>query len=245
MNFYKFTRDDYVINVSSTPVWVGEDSRGRRVLCDLGEAKGIVSNDEIYHIQGANEFLSGEYPEVIASEISEEEYNELYTLLDLGAKVSVEAPPEWEKPTPEPEPKIDGTLEQVRLRCVERLRERCQEVIFGGIDVELSSGSIQHFDLELEDQINLINLYSLAMNGQDNIPYHASDSLCQFYSAEDIKAICEAAIGHKTYHTSYFNSLKNWVMSLDSIADIGAVTYGDNIPAEYCSEVLIELAEGK
>lgn len=245
MNFYKFVRDDSVINVSPTPVWVGEDSRGRRVLCDLDEAKGIVFDDEVYHIQGANEFLSGEYPEVIASEISEEEYNELYTLLDLGAKVAVEDSPEWEEPAIKPEPEIDGTLEQVKLRCIERLREQCQEAIFAGIDVKLSSGSEQHFDLELEDQINLINLYSLALNGQDNIPYHASNSLCQFYSAEDIKAICEAALEHKTYHTSYFNSLKNWVMGLDSIAAVGAVAYGDDIPAEYCSEVLIELAEDK
>ena len=55
--------------------------------------------------------------------------------------------------------------------------------------------------------------------------------------------ITETATAFKTYHTSYYNSLKNWVLSMKTIAEVGAVKYGDPIPAEYCSDVLIGMIE--
>lgn len=77
--------------------------------------------------------------------------------------------------------------------------------------------------------------------GATSIPYHAKDELCKFYSAEDIALIIETATQFKTYHTSYFNSLKNYINSMATIEEIGAVEYGINIPAEYQSDVLKEL----
>lgn len=70
-------------------------------------------------------------------------------------------------------------------------------------------------------------------------PYHASDELCTYYSAQDILTITQVATEYKTYHTTYYNSLKNWIMSMESIADVGAVKYGDTVPSEYCSDILI------
>jgi predicted DNA-binding ArsR family transcriptional regulator len=43
---------------------------------------------------------------------------------------------------------------------------------------------------------------------------------------------------HKTYHTTYYNSLKNYINSLQTIEEIAAITYGIEIPDEYKSEVL-------
>ena len=117
----------------------------------------------------------------------------------------------------------------------------CQDVICTGIDVELSDGSVQHFTLEIEDQLNLITLSSMVAAGETMIPYHASDKLCVFYSAEDITRIITAATAFKTFHTSYFNSLKNWIMSVGSIAEMSEIQYGDTIPEEYCSDVLKQL----
>jgi hypothetical protein len=45
----------------------------------------------------------------------------------------------------------------------------------------------------------------------------------------------------KTYHTTYYNSLKSYIQSLDTREEIGKVSYGMNIPDEYQSEVLKDL----
>ena len=57
--------------------------------------------------------------------------------------------------------------------------------------------------------------------------------------------IVAQATQFKTYHTSYFNSLKNWVESMESIAEIGEVSYGDPVPAEFCSVVLTQLMQAQ
>ena len=45
---------------------------------------------------------------------------------------------------------------------------------------------------------------------------------------------------HKTYHVTYYNSLKNYINSLDDISDVNSVTYGMALPVEFQSEVLKE-----
>jgi hypothetical protein len=41
-----------------------------------------------------------------------------------------------------------------------------------------------------------------------------------------------------TFQTTYYNSLRDYIKSLDNIKDIIDVTYGVDIPEEYQSEVL-------
>ena len=47
----------------------------------------------------------------------------------------------------------------------------------------------------------------------------------------------------KTYHMAYFNSLKLYILSLDDINVIGNIKYGDKIPNEHKSEVLLTLEQ--
>lgn len=74
--------------------------------------------------------------------------------------------------------------------------------------------------------------------GETSIPYHADGELCKFYSTDDITTISTGATNFKTYHVSYFNSLKSYIESLDDIETISAITYGSEIPSEYMSDVL-------
>lgn len=46
------------------------------------------------------------------------------------------------------------------------------------------------------------------------------------------------ATSFKTYHVSYFNALRAYIESIDTIENIRAITYGTPIPEEYQSEVL-------
>jgi hypothetical protein len=43
------------------------------------------------------------------------------------------------------------------------------------------------------------------------------------------------------YHTTYYNSLKNYINSLENEENIAQVTYGMDIPLEYQSEVFKNL----
>ena len=244
MNYYKFISNNTIFDAVCNPAWVKTDRRGRVVLCDISEAMGVVSSDsqKIMQIAGAPQLQNGDYEEIYVADITEAEYEELAVLLDLHATIPNNEEVFWEEePVVEEEPLIDATLAEVKARCLAHLSSDCQQAICSGIDVALECGEVRHFDLELEDQLNLLSISTLIASGVSSIPYHASGELCEFYSAFDMTKIIDEANKYRTYHTSYYNSLKNWVMSMDSIADVGNVHYGDMIPVEYCSSVLLDL----
>lgn len=244
MNYYKFISNGNIIDALENPVWVKQDKKGNIVRCGIKEAMGVLSSDmsTVLHIAGAKEFSGETFTEISIADITANEYEELKILLNLGASVPDEGDVEWEDDEAEPvETPEDATLAEVKARCLAKLSKDCQNTIYAGIDVLMSDGSVHHFALEVEDQLNLLTLSALIASGVTSIPYHASNELCTYYSVEDILKIIETATSFKTYHTSYYNSLKNWVLSMNSIAEVGAVKYGDSIPAEYCSDVLISM----
>lgn len=247
MKCYKYILDGKIIDATVDPIWVKQDKNNLVVRCDVCEAVGVVSSDmtTILHIAGAKPFIdSKEYDEVFVADITSDEYEKLQVLLGLGAKIPENDEVEWEEEPKEPDEILeDKTLEEVRKRQLEKLGDACQKIIYNGIDVHLSNGDVRHFDLKIEDQLNLLTLSTMVSNGENLIPYHASNELCTYYSAEDIINILKVATEFKTYHTTYYNSLKNWVMSMNTIAEIGSVEYGDEVPAEYCSDILLNIIE--
>ena len=92
--------------------------------------------------------------------------------------------------------------------------------------------------MEIEDQIKIQTLANKALNGENMLPWHPDNELCVFYSGEDILKIYNELEKLQTFHTTYFNSLKHYIQSLDNIQDVNDVWYGMDIPAEYQSEVL-------
>ena len=107
--------------------------------------------------------------------------------------------------------------------------------------LRLNDGLIYHFSLTTQDQLNLITLQSMIASGETAIPYHADGELCRYYTVEDISTVMDAATAHKTFHVTYFNSLKAYINSMDSIVDISKIEYGDEIPDEYQSDILKSL----
>lgn len=243
---YKLTSDGKVIDVLDGATWVTTGKHGYPIICGADKALGVVSSNgsAIYSISGTDGIHKNDIV-VSVVDIDEEEYEKLYALLGLGADVSdngldAEFPHENE---PEQEEICeDTTLSEVKRICIEKLSDSCQKAIFSGFDIELQGGETEHFTLTIEDQLNLISLSTLAASGQKAIPYHADGKLCKYYSAEDILAIAAKATELKMYHTSYFNSLKNWVESMTDISKIYSVVYGDSVPDEYCSDVLSNIS---
>lgn len=126
----------------------------------------------------------------------------------------------------------------LKLQKIEQMSVDCKSTIVNGFDIGLSDGIKHHFDLTEEEQLNLITLKEMVTQGMTQIPYHAKDELCVFYSPDDIMTIVNSATNFKTYQISYFNSLKNYINSIDSSDDVNSIEYGVEIPEEYQSGVL-------
>lgn len=129
-------------------------------------------------------------------------------------------------------------VEYVKAMKLAEMSNTCNTVITKGFDAVLSDGETHHFSLTTQDQLNLITLSTMLASGETAIPYHADNELCKFYSADDISTIITSATTFKTYHVSYFNALKAYIESINTIEEISAITYGIEIPADYQSDVL-------
>jgi len=115
------------------------------------------------------------------------------------------------------------------------MSNNCRKSIENGFDIEIR-GKTKHFSLTTHDQLNLISLDRMAQN-QTLIPYHADGEDVIFYTPEEINDIIDSANALKTYHTTYYNALKNYINALNTIEEISAIEYGIEIPEQYQTEV--------
>lgn len=245
---YKIIQNGEVVSVIDSPVWVTQLSNGSIIRSGLSNAMGVVSADgtRTFHIIGAKKFVNAgrKFEDVEAVYINAAEAEELKTLLELGASVSGDADVTWDEPTDEPEPETiedNATLDEAKDRKIALLSEDSRQVIYNGVDVETTAG-VEHFALGINEQLDLITLYSLASTDVEQIPYHNSDGDCRYYSGEDILKIISAANKLKMYHSAYMDSLKRWVSAMQSISEVGQVKYGDTIPDAYCTDVYRDIA---
>ena len=85
------------------------------------------------------------------------------------------------------------------------------------------------FKLTTEDQINLLNLENQLNSGNKTFIYHATGLPCQIFTREDVSRVIKAYKKHILYHTTYFNTAKQYINSLTNIDKIKAFAYGDNV----------------
>lgn len=119
-----------------------------------------------------------------------------------------------------------------KQRKIDEMNSVCARTITAGCDVELSDGTIEHFALTAEDQINIATAEKAIQAGATAFPYHADGKLCRLYPAADIQKIINTATAWKTYHTTYFNHLKTWINRMDDKAEIQGVRYGAELPTD-------------
>lgn len=134
-------------------------------------------------------------------------------------------------------------LYDVKQRKIAEMSGACRKAIIAGFDVSLSDGKEHHFSLTVEDQLNLNALFGLLASGAEQVPYHADGETCMYFTADDMQVVIHAATAHKTYHESYFNSLKSYINAKWTAATVDAVYYGVEIPPQYQSDVLKGLQE--
>lgn len=239
MNYYKLINGETFVGIATSLDLRRYQHRHKILLvCDEAKAQYIQCDDKLYHgrwmLPIATDIINYDIVDVI--QITQEEYDILFESIETGKEVIIE--PEEEPQIEEISPQEDVTVEFVKENKISEMNAMCNKTIVAGFDTVLSDGKSYHFSLTTQDQLNLISLSTMVESGETAIPYHADGELCRFYSVEDIKIILEKATQFKTYHISYFNSLKAYIESLDKIESIRAIVYGIYIPPEYQSDVL-------
>ena len=245
MKFYKIIKDNEFIGVISSGNFVRYNKvSGFLLTSNEIEGEYVQYEGQLYRDSWMSEINTlVDFIQVKIDEITEEEYNIIMELQQDNQEEEINhyvfPDEEEEENIEEPEINEDITVEAVKQMKIAQLSARCKSTIEAGFDLELRGG-IHHFSLTTQDQLNLMSL-SIAAQTQSLIPYHADGEECTFYSAEEINIIINEATTFKNYHLSYYNSLKAYVDSLDTIEAINAITYGTTIPDEYKTDVLMVL----
>ena len=249
MNYYKIIKDQTFIGVISSNNF-RRYNRRQQFLGPATENDGeLIDYMGIYYrdtwMAPIIDTIPYLYLDATVLTITQEEYEELNVLLEedyeqtvynenLALQLSEELPQEDNTNFYD-----NITIEEMKKLKLQQLSTQCRTTIENGFDLELR-GEIHHFSLTTQDQLNLMSL-GVMVQTQSLIPYHADGEECTFYSAEEINTIINESNTFKNYHISYYNSLKTYINTLDTIEAIAAITYGTPIPDEYKSDVLMVL----
>lgn len=240
MNYYKLINNNTIVGVvSQVDMRKYQMKHNLMLTCTTDKAEYAEFNGIYYHddwMKPANDEVN--FIHVTITPISEPEYDALLEAFETEDEIEIDIPEEIEPEMPEEQNDI---LLFIKASKLKEISTACETAITYGVDVTLSDNESHHFSASLEDQINLLSLHSLAVNGEENIPYHADGELCKFYSPSDILEIVNAITEWKSFHTTYHNSLKAYVESLDDLTDLTNVEYGMDIPFEFQSDILIAM----
>lgn len=242
--FYMVIQNDTIIDVLYGIDYVRTQVVHNILMsCDKEYAEGILSSDTstIYYCPDLIEENVKGYPSVTLIEIDENRYNQLKETLELNQSIDYKEEDIIENDEVEIPIEEKITLDFIRESKIKEMSNACNKKIIAGFDMELLDGKSHHFDFTLEEQTNFIFLKSSIDAGETTIPYHASNEPCRFFTAEEILKIIETGTYMKTFEITYFNSLREYINSLQTIEEINNVYYGMNIPENYYSEVMTNL----
>ena len=184
-----------------------------------------------------NDFVQAEYPDyVTVYRIYTDDANRI----ELSNDGSVYVEPE---PTPEPEPYVP-TLDDIKNYKISELSYICNHSIVNGVDLEID-GTTEHFSYKDEDQVNIKEIFDLALETNAPMYYHADGQSCKLYTVDQIIELYSTATTNKMHHTTYFNQLKLFVKSLDNEGDVNAVEYGQELTGEYLDTYNSSMAQAQ
>lgn len=135
----------------------------------------------------------------------------------------------------------DNALSVVMSAKLSEISNACNAVIVNGVDIKFGEENV-HFNLSIEDQSNINNLFRVVELGGTEFPYQADGGICRIYTAAEIAAIYIAAQTLITTQTTYHNELKQYVQTLTSAEEVSAIQYGMTLPEPYLTEMNEKLA---
>lgn len=240
MKYYKIIKDNTFVGIITSNNFIRYQNANRMLMGANEETGDLVDyNNHLYRalwMKPMNPNINQHFEIADITEISQEEYNSFSDAIRANKQIIVEDKiQEYVQPTIKLNIEEQG-IDFIRSSKINEMSYACRKTIEAGFDLELR-GETKHFSLATQDQLNLMSLSVMAQT-QSLIPYHADGEECDFYTAEEINEIIDTANAFKIYHTTYYNALKGYINSLETIKDIAAVTYGMEIPEEYQTNVL-------
>lgn len=243
--YYKIIKDNLIIDVSDSSLLIRYQKQND-VFISTNDIKIACS---IIGLDGNTQYHSPDmlkYPyydnTIIEVKLEEIDKNEYDTLLNILKENKTYIPEDIPIPSDDD---LDNSLNFLKEKKIKDMSDKCNSIILSGVDVRLSDNKIYHFDLSVEDQLNLLTLEKMINQGIKEIPYHASGEECRLYSDTDMIIILNAATNFKIFHVTYFNSLKSYIKSLNNIIDISNIKYGMDIPIQYQTDILKSLLKNK
>lgn len=215
MKYYKIIKNKEFIGVGTTLNLRRFQAEHKMILiCDETQVQYIRLGDVLYRANWmwpeTTDSVKYEIADIIR--IEKDEYDLLLHAVETNEEIAIE-----EEPVVEIEPIVveEPTIDYVRASKISELKRDCNKVITNGVDIKLSDGETRHFSMSLEDQINLLTM-----------AYLADESV---YSAEDMKTIIAETNAFKNSHITKFKQLKDRVNSLNTIQEVSAVNYHEEV----------------
>lgn len=153
-----------------------------------------------------------------------------------------------EPPAPPPEPAYEDLLFEAKEMKRSEIMINRDNSVQNGIWVETAFG-LEHFSLNEKDQILLLGISSMVMQGVKAYPYHSvsaaatGTNICTIYSDEDIGKIAMQTFAHVTYHESYANMLMQWLNREEDLETVRtAIFYGAVLPEDLMSYLAMILS---
>ncbi|MCM1189319.1 MAG: hypothetical protein NC541_08485 [bacterium] len=136
------------------------------------------------------------------------------------------------------------TIEEIRNKKISELSSFCNNMIISGVAININ-GIMEFFSYDEEDQVNIKELFDLAVQTNTPLYYHANGSSCKEYTVEQIVSLYTTAAMNKMRHITYFNQLKMYINTLCASEDIESIEYGYQLEGDYLStyNAAIEQAE--
>ena len=216
MKYYKVIKDKEFIGVGTTlDLRRFQTKHQIMLICTESQVQYIQLNEVLYRANWMwpenTDSVKYEIADVIR--IEKDEYDLLLNAIEKNEEIVIE-----EEPIVEVEPVIiveEPTIDSVRASKIAELKRDCNKTITNGVDVKLSDGETRHFSMSLEDQINLLTM-----------AYVADDSV---YSSKDMKIIIAETNAFKNSHIAKCKKLENRVNSLNTIQEVAAVNYHEEV----------------
>jgi hypothetical protein len=130
---------------------------------------------------------------------------------------------------PEPIDPSTLSLEDAKLYQLDVVNTECTNAIYAGIDVDTSKGT-EHFSLTDKDQINITALYTKCLSGTPSVPYHADDTICREFSAEEMIALGEATLKYVIYCTTMCNHIRAWIQRCETVDEVITIHFNSELP---------------
>ena len=144
---------------------------------------------------------------------------------------------------------VERTEEEINAERLPKLKQSkitalsatCEQTIYNGLELELSENT-ERFEYKDKDQTNIKAMFDAVVLGAEKYPYQSEDGNCRVYTAQDIITLYTSLEGLRTAQLTYYHQIKDLVNTLETVEEINAVTYGQELEGEYLQHYIEMLA---